>query len=431
VRSSISVTCVVALCVGCSNSTPDAVVLEASGGLDGAAFAGDPPVARVELRVRPQGGSETTVATVDASSGSIDVPDSVRNNGGIGALALVGLDSSATILAYGRTPDVDLSGVDENTVQIDILVHRVGAIRRAMKLQRAPTARPLIVPYGPRFVLVADTATGNLERIDLLTTTASSESIVLSPPVTMAAAGDTLLSINASGAASMLHPGDVQPSTPTPPDGASFADVAGAAVIDGDDESAYLVGGTRATPTDLVLRLSSDGTIAARRMSVARSGGAAAWVPGRGLFLVGGAKTDGSAPPVELLDPSASNATVLSYLPDGGKGAIVASDGATKVVRVATNGVVDVFDLSCATSPCSPTVESARIPGDARVDDAITHRDRGGFVVVRSGSISLLDGALSTVTTLGPVGDSIGVAAVPTGVTAVVVAGDDVVRTVY
>jgi hypothetical protein len=426
-----SISVVFAIGVGCSDKTPDTVVLQASGGLDGAAFAGDPPVARVDLRVRPQGGSETTVATSDASSGGVDVPDSVRSNGGIGALALVGLDASGSIVAYGRTPDVELAGIDQASLTITILVHRVGAVRRAMKLQRTPTARPLVMPFGPRFVLVADSAKGTLERIDLLTSTAESESLVLAAPATLASAGDTLLSIDAAGNAVILHPGDDQPSPATAPDGTTFADVAGGAVIAGDDDSAYLVGGTRALPSDLVIRLASDGSIAARHMSVARSGGAAAWWPGHGLVLVGGAKVDSSAPPVELLAIGVATGTTLAFPSDGTKGAIVASDGGNKIVRVSAGGVVDVFDLSCSAPPCAPTVQSAKVPGDARVDDAITARDRGGFVVVRGGSISILDAALATITPLGPVGDSLGVALLPTGVTAIVAAGDDVVRTVY
>jgi hypothetical protein len=435
-RGSILVTFVALVGVvgACSSATPDTVVLQASGGLDGAAFAGTPPIAKVELRVRPQGGSETTVATSDASSGGVDVPDSVRSNGGIGALALVGLDGSGSILAYGRTPDVEFAGLDQDSVGITILVQRVGAVERAMQLQRVTTARPMVVPYGPRFVLVADSAKGTLERIDLLTSSAASESLVLpGPPVTIAAAGDALLSIDAAGNGSILHPGDTETSTATPPDGASFSDVAGAAVVVGDDESAYVVGGTRALPSDLVLRLGSDGTIAGFRMSVARSGGAAAWWPGHGLVLIGGAKVDSSAPPVELLAIKAPSGTPLAFPPDGTKGAIVTSDGGNKIVRVAASGVVDVFDLSfsCSAPPCAPTVQSAHLSGDARVDDVITARDRGGFVVVRGGSISLLDAALTTVTPLGPVGDSIGAALVPTGVTVVVDAGDAVVRTVY
>jgi hypothetical protein len=356
----------------------------------------------------------------------------VRSKGGLGALALVGLDASGTILAYGRTPDVELAGIDQTSVTITILVQRVGAIRRAMKLGRTTTARPMIVPYGPRFVIVADSTTGTLERIDLLTSSATSESLVLPAPLaTIAAAGDSLLSINASGDGSILHPGDTQPSVATAPDGTTFADVAGAAVVVGEDESAYLVGGTRTAPSDVVMRLGTDGTIAAHRMSVARSGGVAAWWPGHGLFLVGGAKADGSAPPVELLATKASSGTALAFAADGTKGAIIASDGGDKMVRVSTSGVVDVFDLSCTSASCAPSVAGVKLSGDARADDAIEPRDRGGFVVARGGSISVLDAALSTVTPLGPVGDSIGVALVPTGVTAIVVAGDDVVRTVY
>lgn len=433
-RPSVFFFALAALFLGCGSKTPDTVTLRASGGLDGAPFAGDPSVARVELHVRAQDGTEKSVASADASAGALDVPDSVRSTGGVGALALVGLGSDGALLAYGRTPDVDLAGLDQTSVAVSILVQRVGSMRRAYELPSATTGRPTIVPYGARFVLVADASSGALVHVDLLAGTTKAEAISLpAPPATLATAGNSLLSLDASGNASLLHPGDTQPSTPTAPSGTSFADVAGGAFVVGEDEAAYLVGATRSSASeasDVVLRMATDGTFGARHWRKARSGASIAWIFGLGLVIMGGEAVGGPLPP-ELLSSGATDSQPLSQFPaDATKGALLAYAGASKAARLLADGSIELFDLGCTSSICTPTKASVTVSGSARADDAFVALERGGFLVVRGGAASIVDASLSKVTALGDVGASIGVARLQNGSIAIVAATDAVVRVI-
>ena len=418
-----------AAALGCSAKTPDTVVLKATGGLDGAAFAGDPKVVRVELRVRDDSGNERVMTSVDASTGGLDVPDSVAS-AGVGSLVLAGIGEASTEVSYGRTPTITLEGIDNNP--ITILVQRPATVTRAVKLL-APVATPRGAMLGARFLLLGDPASKTLERIDLLTWTAAEETDALDiQPQTLAVAGATLLALDGSGAASLYSAGSSDVTHPSAPTGGTFADVVGGAVIISEDASAYVVGATRATaPSDVVLRVGTDGALSFKRLLRARSGAAATWVNGRGLVVLGGtSSTPDDSPGVELLATSATTAIALAFPGDVTTKATAAAVG-NSVVRIDEAGVVQTFDLTC-TATCTPTVNPAKADAvTARGDDAAVGLDRGAVLAVRGGKLVRIDVGAGTALSLGDLGASpVSLTALSTGAAAVAIGGDSVLRTV-
>lgn len=423
--------------VGCGGDDPEPFTIRASAGLDGRAFDGTPAVDQVELRVRGLDGVERALGRVSLASGALEVPDAAKD--GYGALVLAGLGGDGATLAYGRTPSLELAGLQGRpTVGVSILVQRVGTIARALRLDDAP-ARPRCSALGERYALVFDAASTSAQVVDLLALSSRAERQVLSAaPTTVATSGATTLALDASGGATLVDFAANTVTTPSAPDGAAFADVVGGSIVLGDDGAAWLVGATRSNQaTDLVLRLDPDGKLSARRLLRARRAAAATWVPGRGLLVAYGEPADGSAageaPALELVAPGASTSAPLPFPAPMAAlrgGILVALDGA-RVLRIAEDGAAATFDLSCASACAEAPTSWKDDPRAPRDDDHATAIEGGGAVVVRGGRVSLLGRAGDR---LVPLHDA-GAAEVCTqrlsiGSVAVVVAGEDVVRTV-
>ena len=419
---------VVALVLGCSSKTPPTVVLHATGGLDSAPFSGDPKVVRVELRVRDDKGSERVVRSVEPSAGGLDVPDSVRA-AGIGSLVLAGIGADATTLTYGRTPLLALEGIDNNP--ISILVQRPATLTRAVKLV-SPVGTPRGAMLGARFLLVSDPTTKTLEKLDLLTLRAGEERDALDvAPQTLAVAGTSLLALDASGKASLYAAGSATVTHPAAPTGGSFSDVLGGGVVIAEDGAAYVVGAMRASsPSDVVLRLGDDGALSFKKLLRARSGATAVWVKGRGLVVLGGTSvTPEASPGVELLASGQTTAIALAFPGDVTTKATAAAREAS-VVRIDEAGAVQTFDLSC-TSSCMPVLNGAKAEAvTARDDDAAVALD-DAILAVRSGKLVRIDVTRGLALALADLGTApVSLTLLSTGVAAVIVSGDAVLRTV-
>ena len=91
---------------------------------------------------------------------------------------------------------------------------------------------------------------------------------------------------------------------------------------------------------------------------------------------------------------------------------------------------VETIDLACAAS-CAPIAAPVRLDAIvARADDAAVRLERGGWIVARGGRLVVVDGARAKATALGEaLPATTALFAMPTGVAAWIVAGDDVVRT--
>jgi hypothetical protein len=407
------------LVAGCGKD-PDPFVIGVRGPLQSPAFG--PPVTRVELRVRPSDGKERLVAQVDASSGGLEVPDSAKS--GIGALVLAGLDSAGTVLEYGRTPALELSGLSGRaTLPLSVFVQKKTSIANAFELV-APVSMPRCATIGARYAVIADGATTSADVIDLLNLIPTHEAAFGAKPATLAIAGGRTLTIDDAGAASMIDLDTAATTTPTGP----FAEVNGGAVIMDDRGGAWIVGATRkGSPTDAVVRLDPDGTITSRKLLRARSNAAAAWVSGRGLVIAYGSSPAMDEAGLEILAPDATSSVALPFPSDHRAAGVLAPMG-SQLLRIDEDGVATTIDLACA-SACmpapSPLTDEKRAP---RAYDHVTMLEGGSALVVRGGRILHLTDKLTLLHDAGA--SPVCSVALSTGNAAVMVAGERVVRSV-
>ncbi|MBI2391946.1 MAG: hypothetical protein HYV09_20310 [Deltaproteobacteria bacterium] len=408
---------------------PDPFVIAVRGPLGGKAFDGTPAVTQVELRVRASDGVERLVSKVPASEGSLEVPDSAKS--GIGALTLAGLADDGAIVAYGRTPPLELSGLaGQPTLALTIFVQRVREIAPMVALTAAP-AKPLCAALGGRYLVVADASSTNADVVDLLDLTALREAPFTTAPATLATAGARMLALDAAGSATLLDVAQSAQGTPTPPAGATFAEVAGGATVLDDTGGAWIVGPTRvAPPSDLVLRLDPTGTLVARRLTRARSAAAATWVPGRGLVIAYGLAPSGDPPGVEVVAPGASVGAPLPFAGDGQPGGVLVPLDGARLLRIGEDGKGTLLDLACARD-CVPSATAiADEPRATRSDDHVTVVE-GGALIARGGRLSLLSADGTRLDLLRDVGaTSVCSAALSTGGAGLSIAGSPLAHAV-
>lgn len=405
------------LVVGCGKD-PEPFVI----GVRGSTFAA--PVAKVELRVRGTDGVEKLVSRVPPTEGGLEVPDGAKS--GIGALVLAGLTDAGAVIEYGRTPSLELSGLSGRaTIALSIWVQRTGTIADAFKLA-GPVVAPRCTTVGARYAVIADATTTTADVVDLLDLNARRQSAFGAKPQTLATAGGRTLSIDEAGAATLIN---LDAGTTSTPMGA-FAEVNGGAVIVDDKGGAWIVGATRKTsPTDTIMRLDPDGTIASRKLLKARSRAAAAWIAGRGLVVAYGSSPAMDEAGLELVAPDATASTPLAFPADHRPAGVIASLGSGKLLRIDEDGVATTLDLSCA-SACTPapsTFKDDKRP--ARADDHVTPLEGSGALIVRGGHLLYLNG--ETLTVLHDAGASpVCSVGLSTGNAAVMIGGESVIRTV-
>lgn len=438
--SALSALCLLA--AACSSSTAVTPTLAVTPGLEPSPLTAAAGVTRVELRVRGVSGvsgvagTETTVATAKPDDGGLDVPDAART--GIGSLVLAGLGADGGELAYGRTPAIDLTGI--STYSAQIFVQKPG-LARMLTLPAAPVA-PRVGMFGVRYLALVEPASKDLELVDLLgvRTYTKRGAFAVAPSAAVLFAGTYALAIATDGTTSLVDFDAGTSTSPALPSGVLAGDLAGARGIVGDDGSAYLVAATRATltsggggaPSDLVLRLGTDGALTARRLATKRAGASAVWLEGRGLVVLGGAADAGSAG-AEILASGATTASPLPFATDATAGAIAVAVDTHTVLRAHPDGTLDALDLACATA-CTPTAASAKLDG-APIDAAALERggalfstDKGSLVRVDAkGAATTPVGALTALPAL-PVMRAL--VALPTGVVAAVSSSDAILRTV-
>jgi hypothetical protein len=117
-----------------------------------------------------------------------------------------------------------------------------------------------------------------------------------------------------------------------PPGIDAWSEVAGGATVVDPDGNAYVVGGTREEEAaNAVVRIAADGAVTVHQLLTARAGASAAWVPERGLLVVGGAESGAGA---ELLPEGASKFVALDYASDATTGAALVVYDERQVLRV-------------------------------------------------------------------------------------------------
>lgn len=136
-----------------------------------------------------------------------------------------------------------------------------------------------------------------------------------------------------------------------------YSNVAGGIAVESPDAT-FIVGATRVgEPSDRVLIIFADGSLASAQLNTPRSEAAASWVEGVGLVIVGGAD-DGAG--VEVIEDGATDADDLPFESDPVHGAVAAlGPGGEQVLLVCgTLGglptAIRILDLDCGAT-CAPT----------------------------------------------------------------------------
>ncbi len=419
-----------ALLVGaCSSSSPTTLTVAVTPGLEASPLTAAAGVARVELRVRAVDGTESTFATAKPDDGGLDVPDGART--GVGALVIAGLSADGTELAYGRTPALDLTGIASYSPRI--FVQKPG-LARMLDLTDTPVG-PRVGLFGVRYLALVEPASMDLELVDLITARAyaSKGTLGVAPTAALLLAGTLVLAVATDGSTSLVDLDAGTVSSPALPTGVAASELAGARTLVGDDGAAYLVAATHtagasgaAGPSDLVLRLGTDGALSARRLLTKRAAAAAVWVAGRGLVVIGGAADAGSSG-AEILATGATTASPLPFATDASAGATAVLVDAHTVLRARADGSIDTLDLAC-TSACAPAAASAHLDA-AAIDGAPLERG-GALFVTAGGALVRVDAKGTTTSVVATVSGARALVALPTGLVAVVSTSDGVLRTV-
>jgi len=347
---------------GCS-STPTGTIQIVTGGETDTFTRSPAPTKLVVNSIDPSGQSHT-LASVALPASTVDLGSQDVNGSGI--LEVSGFAANGTLLVYGQTLGLQFGALDGVTVPV--FVQRTGEFARMPAPLSDSRQAPLLAVVGGRYLVVAggaDAALATSVQIYDVANYSALSSLPTMPrtPESLAVSGTVLWLIDGDGATQYDLSSDAF-SDVMPPQGGSFAEVAGGATVSATDGSQYVVGATRTTgaTTARVLAIDPAGNPSWLTLAAARLGAAATWSPGRGLVVAGGSAT---APGVEVIASGSTMGAPLAYPPDPSTGA-----GATSLLDsehvLLAGGVgpaqadagVRAIDLACG-SPCSPVVWSA------------------------------------------------------------------------
>jgi hypothetical protein len=257
--------------------------------------------------------------------------------GAVGHVEVSGYTDAAERVMFGRSLSLDPSGLAG--VSLDVFVARSGSFSRPPgHLQgSAPAALGQIVLGRHLYAFAAQNEQVAVSGYDFGVFRPHAPSATLRCPASpcrfesVAVNGSRVLALGGTWAIwfdlQTGQSGDVA----LPAGLTSFGEVSGGEAITSNDGDAYIVGATReGTPSTAVLRLDTSGVLQVARLVSPRAGAAAAWLPDRGLLVLGGSSTAGRA---ELLAKGAGAFIPLAGPPDATVGAALLPSGG-RVVRV-------------------------------------------------------------------------------------------------
>ena len=344
--------------VGCSTDDVSRGQLTLLVGQETNAWTVKPAAATVQVDM-VQAGVHTSLATEPAPPGVITLGD-----GGPDAevsFEATAFDAQNNPVMHGVSSGVSLQGFDE--AALFVFLGRSGFSRPVGALQYEHH-HPQLTVWPNAYLLISggDTAGSDPTQLDVLDIAVSS--LVADAPAFPQAANGS-----AAVGTQVLLVGDTMSvwfdlvyttsSPATPPPGLAFSEVSGGQTLQGPDGTQYLVGATRAsgTPTDKVLQVNPDGTLATLVLSEPRLGAAAAMVEGN-LVVVGGSASGAGG---EQLAAGTTSFAPLSLPADETEGAGLAELTPTSLIIAgghdATTGAASAtrsIDLSC-TDTCTAT----------------------------------------------------------------------------
>ncbi len=376
-----------------SCTEPSTVELVVTVGLEDDALTRAPEVVSLRLRaVAPEG---ATIAEIEAGPGEAfelpEVDGSVPLRFEVDGATVDGAE-----VVRGRSLAVALGAVSGGA--LPVFVQRLDAFARPPgALERAHVHAPAGV-LAERFLV----ATGGEAALDASGETASNAGdfydlaalggSVSDAPLPRAARslvvrGSTLILINEEGATSVdTEAGSTfELTAPSELEG-GFGAVSGGRALDDPDGRTLVLGATRAeAPSSAVLWVDAAGLLSASTIGEPRRGAGAAFVPGVGLVVVGGA---GSGPGVVAIDPATATARALPYPPDATEGAaaVVFGEQLLAVIGGRLDGApapTRIFDLRCVADCAPEIVASLAVEGLSRRGEAFL-TSTGALVVGES-----------------------------------------------
>jgi hypothetical protein len=369
-----------------------------------------PTSLRVQL-IAANGVATTLAQTALPAPNGVSLP--AQPSTGIDTLQVTGFDEKGDAVVSGATIPLALDQL--SGITLNLFMQRTGQFSRlpsadggTATLDMAPSEKPLLTTLYSRYLLISD-GTGKSNATQLYDTL--TWQVLPAPPplplnpLSMAylssytgldAGTDAstsfaaILTLGEGGTSMWLDLTDsvsvdaeVTFEAGLAATGFSFADVAGGqSVVDSDDGSVFIVGGTRSKglPSATVLHVSASGVLQWLKLDVARLGAAATYVTGTGLYVFGGnPRLDGGATGAggELLPANASAVQELTNVPaDTATGAAavmldssnillaggVTAGGAPAPVRlfsVASSGAVTAADTGGLTLPATLSIAQA------------------------------------------------------------------------
>ncbi|WP_394839599.1 hypothetical protein LVJ94_22190 [Pendulispora rubella] len=366
----LSVAALAVLPLAACSSTPQATLaLSVGGEADAFTRAPAPTTLVVDALDVTSGAVSKNLARAPLPASNIDLGDQSSSNAV--RIRANGVDANGLVLVTGTSVALQLGALQDSS--LPIFVQRTSEFARMPAPLSVGREAPVLANVTGRFVFVAggsSPANDKASQLYDLGTLAASNGPTAMPrtPRSMAVYDTAVLLIDDAGASSFsLSNAALAPVNVTPPDGGTFAEVAGGITVRAPDATLYVVGATRASgPTVRILKVNKDGVASFASLTTARRGAAAVWVEGRGLVVAGGSDT---GPGVEVLAPGGTSATPLGYASDATTGAGAAALNATHVLL---GGGVDAagqpaatrsIDLACPTSACTATTfDASKVP---------------------------------------------------------------------
>jgi len=347
--------------VACSSSSSGTVQLVTGGEDAGTTFAGVTTL-QVDWVDSTTGQKNNLVQSAPYPATTIDLGDVSLT--ALGQIEVTGLDANQNTILFGSTIPYQFSSLD--SIVTPLFVQRTGALARLPGALSASRSFPLLGVLGSEYLFVAGGLSpygqdpGATELYDLggLSTLPQPPPSPLPDAESMAIVNTMAFFVDTQSVVSL----DLSSNTAaavTLPSGATPADIAGGATIQGGSDGAqFIVGATRTAheATDAVLRMDTDGGISWLTLAAPRWGAAATWVDNEGLVVAGGSE---SAPGVEVVGPLATTGIPTAWPADATTGGAATALGGSTVLLAGgilpsgSDPGVRAVDVSCAAG-CKP-----------------------------------------------------------------------------
>ncbi|EYF02461.1 hypothetical protein [Chondromyces apiculatus] len=355
------------LAAACGDDETRTLTLDIVTGHETTALRDDPPVVDVQIVATDTTGAAVATAsappggTFDFGDLATDVPLTFD---------LTGTDATGAPVVRGRS----LSGIVLGQIQSDALplfVQRLGAWSRPPDTLPSTRLGAVAVSIAERYLALTggafegDDDPDSSLAYDLLGWYGDRAVPLPRVPRSAISRGTAMLAIDDSGATRIDFASGVVTEI-SPPEGLTFADVAGGVPLEAADGRTFLVGATRPeAPTTAVLVVDADGSLRAASLAAPRVAAAAVWLDGVGLVIAGGNAT---APGVEVLAAEATTATSRPFPPDptAGAGAVVGGLGDVVLIGGLLPGGTPAptrrLAPACATDCAPAPLDTALLP---------------------------------------------------------------------